>query len=201
MANEPTTNEPQPTGADVTPEGGAEAGLDAVETATNPESTADVSNLSLEDLNKALGKDFKTKDAALSSLREAQRTLSQKQQELAQLKETGGSDDRIAALEKEVHNANFYSEHPELKPYKAVISSLGSDPEAVLADPQKKEVLDKLIAHDEADKSKSVLMSNPRLGQVTDKITEAKQELNAEQPNFAKAEKNAVDAVIDAYQL
>lgn len=202
MEKETQPNETQPEGEDVTPAGGSDGGSEAEAKETGQ--AASMSEFSLEDINKALGKDFKTKDDALQSIREANTTLSQTQNELHQLKrerEQGstGNDDRIASLEREVRETQFYAKNPQLEPYKDLISSMGQDPREVVSDKSKKEVLDKLIAHDEQEKSKSVLMSNPRLGKVQDKISDARK--SASEGDYAKAEQDAVEGVIDAFQL
>lgn len=51
----------------------------------------------------------------------------------------------------------------------------------------------------EADKSKSVLETNPRLGQATDKISQARESAN--KGDHIKAGDQAADAVIDAFEI
>jgi hypothetical protein len=68
---------------------------------------------------------------------------------------------------KTVKDLSFYTEHPELKPYKDVISAMGSDPEKVVESEVFKKVIEPLKSRDEADASKSVLHSTSRVADVS----------------------------------
>lgn len=124
-----------------------------------------------------------------------------------------GLVDEVSALKAQVNEANFYAENPNLKPYKAVISKLGSDPSAVMADEGNKAIIDKMVAHDEMENSKSVLQSNSRLGAVVDKQAKAREHMQnaskaaqagdsyAAAQNESAARNSAVSSVIDAFGL
>lgn len=96
----------------------------------------------------------------------------------------------------------YFGKNPDLEPYKGLIGDLQKAtgktiPEIIEMD-SFKNVYSKAKAHDESEKNKSVLMSNPRLGQVQDKLTQAREAVKSGDMNTARA--NAVGAVLDAYE-
>lgn len=97
----------------------------------------------------------------------------------------------------------FFSKNADYEPYKEVMTNLqkatGKSLAEVAAMEPVKVLFEKAKAHDVSEKTKSVLMSNPRLGAVQDKITQAKTKLTAGDHSGAKAD--AVAAVIDAYGI
>ena len=97
----------------------------------------------------------------------------------------------------------FFSKNADYEPYKEVMTNLqkatGKSLNEVAAMEPVKALFEKAKAHDATEKTKSVLMSNPRLGAVQDKITQAKTKLTAGDHSGAKAD--AVAAVIDAYGI
>jgi hypothetical protein len=106
---------------------------------------------------------------------------------------------KVESLERAVKDSNFYAQHPEYNTpdVKALISKLGSDPEAVIADEVFKGAYEAMKAQREFQESKSVLHTNPRIGQVTDKLSQAAQ-LKDTDP--AQARTLATQAVLDAYE-
>jgi len=103
----------------------------------------------------------------------------------------------------EFDRETFFSKNPDYEPHRELISDLKkAHPDKSLADivglDSFKTVYDKAKSYDEHEQSKSVLKSNPRLGQVTDKMTKAREA--SQQGNQAYAEDTAVDAVLDAYE-
>ena len=65
--------------------------------------------------------------------------------------------------------------------------------------------MEKAKAHDEAEGSKSVLQSNPRLGVVQDKLTQSKESAKkfketGDPAHQQQAEDSAVDSVIETMQ-
>lgn len=97
----------------------------------------------------------------------------------------------------------FYKDNPELKPLQKTIDSYVkangvSHADAVSSD-DLKPVLEKVKGYDEIQSSKSVVESNPRLGEVTSKLDEAAA-LQAEGKDGA-ARTKAVDAVISTLEL
>lgn len=93
----------------------------------------------------------------------------------------------------------FFGGKPELAPYRTVIESLqkstGKNLAEVVELPEFKTLWEKAAVGDEVQKSKSVLMSNPRIGQISDKITEGREALKTN--DFNKAADAATAAVVD----
>lgn len=108
------------------------------------------------------------------------------------------SRDEVEALKSE----NFYSKNPSYEPYRNLIEDLrkatGKNHQEIIQSDNFKNVFEKANAYETELKSKSVLQSNSRLGQVKDKISEARQNLDT---NPDAARKSAVEAVIEAYEM
>jgi hypothetical protein len=161
-----------------------------------------VAELSLKELNETLGKDFPTKEAALKSIKDTvSYTGKRKEDIIAEYKKQAGDSElasKVSTLENMLLEANFYAENPQYKPYKDVITKFGGNPAEVIKDPVFQSTFKKASAFDETEKSKSVLHSNPRLGRITDKITEAKTALS--DGDSQKANDAAVEAVLSAFE-
>jgi len=103
---------------------------------------------------------------------------------------------------EQYENDMFFSKNPDLEPHRALLSDLQKATNKSLSEVVQsdafKGIYDKAKAHDEFKKSKSVLMSNPRLGQVQDKMTQAREAVKRGDTNTARA--NAVGAVLDAFE-
>lgn len=185
-----TTTEPLADGADITPADGKEA-VDNIES----ESIKDI-------LSKELGKEFPTDEAALKSVKDTFSYVGKKKEDIKEevKKEEPQTDDFVSR--KEFEESTFYAKHPEYEPYKGIIGALKNATENSLDEVVKaddfKAVYEKAAAHDESEKSKSVLQTNPRLGKVTDKMTQAK-EASAKGDTTA-AKDLAVAGVIEAYE-
>ena len=158
-------------------------------------------------LGEALGKEFKDDETALKSVKDTFSYvggMGQKVKELetelekAKGQQTPELTEKVNSLERDLLDVKFYKDNPQYEAHKDLINSLGSNPEEVIKSDVFKSTYDKLEAHDKTEKSKSVLQSNSRLGKVTDKISKAKEALNA--GNQDEAEASAVSAVIDAYE-
>ena len=161
-----------------------------------------VADMSLKELNEHLGKDYPDKETALKSIKDTfsytgKRKEDIKDELLSELKKSD-NDDRITKLENMLLEANFYAENPQYKPYKDVITKFGGNPSEAIKDPVFQSTFKKVSAFDETEKSRSVLHSNPRLGRITDKITEAKTALTG--GDTQKANDAAVDAVLSAFE-
>lgn len=220
MADEDITpKDSLPQGEDVTPGDGEGAASDEV--------------VSVKDtLSKVLGKNFDSDEQALKSVKDtysyvgkAGQDVKELQGKLAELagvkgEETEGQPDKTASIEEKVQSleqqlneAQFYAENPEYNDYKGIISKLGDKPAEVIGTEEFKSVYEKAKAYDEQEQSKSVLQSNPRLGKVTDKMTEAREAISASKKAMTegdlgasiaemdKASTSATDAVIDAFEI
>lgn len=151
-----------------------------------------------EQLKAKLG----SEDAAIKFMEEQAKTTTTQSQpetkpEVVQPKDDGLAKE-VEGLKLSLKEKDFYLDNPDYKPYRDLIRSLGSDPEKVIQTDVFKSTFSKLKAHDETENSKSVIHSNPRIGQVTDKISKAREAVKA--GNHSEAAANAVDAVLDAYE-
>ena len=154
----------------------------------------DVSNLTLEEINSQLGKDYSTKEAALKSIKDTFSYVGKK----LETPEAVIDPNKFVSRD-EFNQEKFYSDNPQFKPYKNVISKLGSDPAKVVEDPEFKQILDNANRFQEIETSRSVLHSNPRLGKASDGITEAREAVK--NGDYNAANNKAVESVIDAFGM
>ena len=195
---------------------------------TNPSAgSGNASNvLSLEEMNKHLGRDFKDSELALKAIKDTfdfVGSTGQIKKRLNELKEQGLSEDEVFSRLKnfgqgskdpsptvsqevqerisKLEDENFYVTNPDLKDYASVLSDLrnssGLSLKELVSSDKYKPVFEKLTAQDKAADQKRVLESNPRLGRVRDKMKEAR-ELVRDNPRAAKD--TAVGAVLDAFE-
>lgn len=108
---------------------------------------------------------------------------------------------KIDSLESTLKQNSFYSEHPEynIPEVKGLITAMGQDPESVVKQDSFQTAFKAIQTAHEMEKTKSVLNSNPRLGQVSDKMTEAREQSAA--GNTALAAQTATKAVLEAYEI
>lgn len=200
--------------ADVTAGEGAENGL---------------SSVSLDELNQELGRTFKTKEAALSALKETYKYVGKAGQyekaikSIAAARQTDEAgvlrfmeelqkpaeaqpprpavEDKVKELESRLDESTFFGEKPELKSYAPLLKELRGATGKSLKDVSESEafksVYEKAKAHDENESKRSVLTSNPRLGQATDKLGQAREALKS--GNAEAARSSAVSAVLDTF--
>ena len=115
----------------------------------------------------------------------------------------------------EFDEANYYNTEDGSvnKPHKGIIDAFKSKPEhagksipdVIASDEELRNTLEKAKAHDEAEGSKSVLQSNPRLGVIKDKVSQSKEGMQkfketGDPVHHEQASKDAVDSVIDTMQ-
>lgn len=152
--------------------------------------------LTLEQINTSTGKDYKTLEDAVKGIQNLSSFVGQREEKVVKNLTQKGE-----FITKDQYNQDmFYSKNPELVPYKDIIDSRASVlkvsvQDAVEKDPILKDTLSKLHGYDDTENAKSVLMSNPRLGQITDKLQVAHDALA--KGDHQAAEKSAVDAVMD----
>lgn len=108
----------------------------------------------------------------------------------------------IKKVEEKFSEELFYSKNPQYEPYREVLTALktthGKSLSEVVQNDSFKNLYEAAEAKAQADKAKTVLESNSRLGQVVDKFTEAK-EMMEKSPEAAKD--LATKAVLDVYNL
>lgn len=160
-------------------------------------------NVSLKEINEYLGKNYKDKGSALKSLKDTFSFVGKKVEKSAEVessdvKSKSGGDD-FARRIKEMKEQLFYSENPDYKPYKGLISKMGENPADVVGLPEFKDVFDKASSFDKNQTKKNVLESNPRIGVVRNKLKEATEAAGGRDYNTAS--KLATDAVMEAYDM
>lgn len=93
----------------------------------------------------------------------------------------------------------FYRDNPQVAPYRQAIDdyalATGKTQSEVVASDTFKTLLENAKGFDEAQKAKSVLQTNSRLGVASDKLTKAQEA--AKSGDFTGAANNAVGAVLD----
>lgn len=122
----------------------------------------------------------------------------QPKQEVVDTSKFAGREE-VEALRQEM----WESKNPDLIPFKEIISD-AAKARGISLDEAKnlegvKATIDKARAYEQIENSKSVLQTNSRLGQVTDKFAQAN-EFRA-QGNTEAANATATSAVIEAYGL
>jgi hypothetical protein len=104
---------------------------------------------------------------------------------------------------EEYETDKFFSDNPEYRENRTLVEAFAlkeNKPlrEVVTSD-SFKSVFEKVRAADQNEKSKSVLMSNQRIGEVTDKFSQASEALK--NGDASKAGDMAANAVIDSFDL
>ena len=173
--------------------------------------------LDLSELNQLLGKNFPTKDAAMKSIKDTFSYTGQVGQLRAELNSlrsgqaaasSSSSQDSelsstVKALQAELDEQRFVTERPELKDYLPTLrelrNSTGKTLNELLSNESLRPLFEKSLAQDAVQKKRSVLESNPRLGQMRNKTDESRAAL--EKGNLGLAKETAVSAVLDAYNL
>lgn len=163
-----------------------------------------VDALSLAELNSLLGREFKSKDSALKSIKDTFTFATTRLTDVyAKVDESTKGElkklnDTVAAQNKEL----FYVQNPQYAPHRKLIDSLGQNPGEVVNGDVFKETFNKLEEHGKTVKLKTVLESNPRLASSRDSITKAA-EVKKANNGFVTEEvaRLATQSVIDAFDL
>jgi len=105
---------------------------------------------------------------------------------------------------EEFEEKNFYNDNPDYKPYKKLVETFkkanpDKSREEIVQLEDFKENFTKVESHDKTKKQKSVLMSNPKLGTVKDKMTEARE--SQSKGDQESAETKAAEGVIEAFDI
>lgn len=170
------------------------------------------SGISLKDWAKnVLGKEFNDDQAAEKAIKDTfnyvgeygqvKKLADEKGVDLkAAVQNFNKDDDRFVSREQ-YQKDMFYKDNPSYAPYSKVINALSKELGVNISEVVKtddfKNIYDKASKFEEIEKSKTVLRSNPQLGMVKDKISEAGKHLETGDINSAK--QSAVSAVIDAF--
>ena len=180
-----------------TSKGQAEGEVIVDASATPKETVSSVDTLSLKEINEHLGKTYKDKESALKSLKDTFSFVGKKIEQAAPVASESNND--VAKQLKEMKTDLFYSKNPDYEPYRGVISKMGENPADVVQTPEFKDVFVKAAGYDKIQKSKTVLESNPRIGMVRNKQTEAIDAVSKR--DYNKANRLATESVIEALEL
>lgn len=157
---------------------------------------SDLSGLSLQELNSALGKNYKDKDSALRSLKDTISHVGMKEEQIEQKLVEKGYLSR-ADLETEL----FYRDNPNLSTHKSVIDAFakinGISPQEAV----KSEALSGLFAKaqkaDTYENNQSVIESNPRLVATKSGLDKAR-ELSTKRNSGEQVDSLVARAVLDS---
>jgi len=168
--------------------------------------------MEVKDLLKDLtGKEFPTNEAAIKSLSDTYKwgnDLSQKvktlETQLADAQAQPAAPEvmkEIELLKAQMASQGFYTENPQYNTTeaKALIGKFGGKPEDVVKDDVFQTAYKAIQTTTELDKSKSVLHTNPRLGNAQDNMTKASEASKA--GDAAGAAAAATMGVIEAYGM
>jgi hypothetical protein len=140
--------------------------------------------LTLAELNKQLGSDFKDPSTALRALKDTKDYVGKRKEDIAnelraavvpQTAPDMATKSDVQALKNQL----FYSQNPQYKGYESMINKLGADPAEVVDSPEFKTVFEKVKVADEVAQSKSVVSSNARLSQAKNVMDSAIETANA----------------------
>ena len=175
--------------------------IDTVEGAANVESDS----LTLDQLNQFLGTKYPSKEEALKGLKETKNYVGKagtvEKENKALMERLGGNTGEFITKDQYEQDL-FYSRNSDLEPYKDIINARAKElnlrpADAIVNDASLKQTLEKLRGFDKTEGAKSVLMSNQRLGQVTDNLEKAQTAIKS--GDSRSAEKFAVGAVMETF--
>lgn len=141
-------------------------------------------SLTLAELNQFLGKEFKDKDSALKAVKDTYSYVGKRKEdiaaEIANAQQAPSAQDpnlnsKVQKLEEEL----FYTQNPQFKGLKDLISTMGNDPAEVVETDAFKNVFEKVTVADEVEQKKSVVSSSPRLAQAKSTLDSAVEIANA----------------------
>jgi len=135
--------------------------------------TVDSPALTLAELNKYLGSDYKDSATALKSLKDTKDFVGKRKEDIAtEVRATlpvTSQNDSADSLKSDVQSLKdrlFFSENPQFKGYESIIKKMGSDPSEVTASEDFKTLFGKVIKADEAEQKRSVVSSSSRLSET-----------------------------------
>lgn len=142
--------------------------------------TVDSGSLTLDELNKALGKDFKDKDSALKAFKDTFSYVGKRKEDIeAEVRAKimpspqSSDDSELKSTVRRLEHDLFFTKNPQYGDMRSVIEKMGSDPAEVVNSPEFKAVFEKVQVANEAESKKSVVSSSPRLAQSKSDMEEA----------------------------
>lgn len=172
MTQNNSTDDPLADGAQLTPADGA---------------TAVDSGLTLTDLNKALGKDFKDLPTAIKAVQDTFGYVGKRREDiaaelrvqLAQQSTPAPVDNELKSKVQSLEDQLFYSNNPQYKGMESIIKKMGSNPAEVTASEEFKTLFEKVQTAEQFEKTRSVAPSNARLAAAQSTIQTAVQTANS----------------------
>lgn len=174
-------------------------------TGNNTASAQQVEALSLAEINKQLGKNFPTKEAALKAFSDTFSYVGKKKEDIEkEVRASVQTDDRISKLAQELEierKERFFDKNPQYADpaIRKLIDSLGGNPSDVVNREEFKTVFEKVSGYDKSVKVKTVFESNPRITSSRDNLSKASEIVNKTGQVTHEAQKHALNAVKDAY--
>jgi len=158
--------------------------VDGVHVASaNGGGTVESPALTLVELNKYLGSDFKDTATALKALKDTKDFVGKRKDDIvAEVRANMPSasiDDTLKSDVQSLKGRLFFSENPQYKGYESLIGRLGSDPAEVVKMKEFTDVFEKVKIADDVAQNKSVVSSNSRLSQSKTIMDEAINVANA----------------------
>lgn len=139
----------------------------APETAVEEPTAQEVEALTLEQLNAALGKQFKSKDAALKSIQDTFKYVGKKKEDVAD--EVSKKD---FVSREEFETILFYKDNPEVAKHREVIDAFAKankiTAQEAVGHASLKSLIESASGFEKVQQTKSVMTSSPRLKAVTD---------------------------------
>lgn len=167
---------------DTTPEAlSGDAQLTTSDAAGTVGNTANGDNMTLAEINAALGKNFPTKEAAMKSVKDTFSYVGKKIDDIkTEVKQEIGNDNRIDTLAKELQTERierFYDRNPQYADpsIRKFIESTGKNPAEVVNSKEFVDIFAKVTGFEETQRLKTVLESNPRLNSSRDSLTKARE--------------------------
>jgi hypothetical protein len=170
--------------------------------------------MTLEDLNKHLGKQFPTKDAALKSIKDTFSYVGKKTEDIEkEVIAKLNTDTRIDTLAKQLEEERkerFYDRNPQYADpaIRKVIERVGGNPSDVVNSEEFKSIFNKVSEYDKSAKLKTVLESNPRLAVSRDNLQKAREIQQGAASGSAfqgaakeEVERLATNAVKEAFEI
>lgn len=135
--------------------------------------------ITLAELNKHLGSDFKDPQTALKGLKDTKDYVGKRREDIVAEVSSANVDDSLKSEVQSLKRDVFYSQNPQYKGYESLIEKLASNPADAVRLPEFTNVFEKVKVADEVANNKSVVSSNSRLSQTKTVIDEAVMVANA----------------------
>lgn len=178
------------------PEDGGQGAVDGDETVATGEPVS-VDNLTLEEINSHLGKDFPTKAEALKSIKDTYSFVGKKQEDF-----TNSLQERGYMTEEQFKNEMFLKDNPQHAENAEILKAIAKDKKLTLEAAAKTEGYSKLVEasakYKELAESQSVMDSSPRLAEAKEEVDKIRDLKKTGQNDEAEAA--AARAVLKAYE-